>query len=329
MTGTDTVAGVVAAWYPDPAGSPLLRWWDGAAWTSHVREAVVAAPAPVAAPQVARVVAPVPPVAAPPSTASGYADLPAYVPMAGFGGAASSRGAVSTETSSLPTGSTLTTWVWLIAAFPFAQLVFALIVVFVVPDVPDGVLRYGFLGAAIAANLALARKDVQELEARGHRAPPVGWAVLPLGYLIIRTVRAGRLTLWPLFTWLAFYLVLVVLIVLAVLLPLFVASRVEDGAGPTIAQGDPAADAVPITADERAAQLTQGGMEQTLARDLSLGHEGVVDSVSCAPLASLAADTVALCRVAMTSGSLLELNAKVTPENPYTAFVVDGGRSLD
>ncbi len=24
-----------AAWYPDPSGQPILRWWDGAAWTEH------------------------------------------------------------------------------------------------------------------------------------------------------------------------------------------------------------------------------------------------------------------------------------------------------
>ena len=23
-------------WYPDPAGSPSLRWWDGAGWTVHL-----------------------------------------------------------------------------------------------------------------------------------------------------------------------------------------------------------------------------------------------------------------------------------------------------
>jgi uncharacterized protein YxjI len=32
------------AWYPDPAGGGGLRWWDGQAWSEHVRAA--AAPAP-------------------------------------------------------------------------------------------------------------------------------------------------------------------------------------------------------------------------------------------------------------------------------------------
>ena len=25
-------------WHPDPAGGSLLRWWDGARWTHHIRE---------------------------------------------------------------------------------------------------------------------------------------------------------------------------------------------------------------------------------------------------------------------------------------------------
>jgi hypothetical protein len=23
-------------WYPDPAGSPMLRWWDGSRWTDRL-----------------------------------------------------------------------------------------------------------------------------------------------------------------------------------------------------------------------------------------------------------------------------------------------------
>jgi uncharacterized protein YxjI len=31
-------------WYPDPAGSPGARWWDGQGWTEHVQQQTVPAP---------------------------------------------------------------------------------------------------------------------------------------------------------------------------------------------------------------------------------------------------------------------------------------------
>jgi uncharacterized protein YxjI len=38
-----------AGWYPDPAGTPGTRWWDGRAWTEHLRQA--APPPPPSGPQ--------------------------------------------------------------------------------------------------------------------------------------------------------------------------------------------------------------------------------------------------------------------------------------
>jgi uncharacterized protein YxjI len=33
-------------WYPDPAGSPGTRWWDGQGWTDHVQQAAPPPPPP-------------------------------------------------------------------------------------------------------------------------------------------------------------------------------------------------------------------------------------------------------------------------------------------
>lgn len=46
-----TPSSVPAGWYPDPAGTPRQRWWDGGAWTEHYNEAPVAAQQPGAAQQ--------------------------------------------------------------------------------------------------------------------------------------------------------------------------------------------------------------------------------------------------------------------------------------
>ncbi|MCU1508242.1 MAG: hypothetical protein QOI02_398 [Actinomycetota bacterium] len=27
-----------SGWYPDPAGTPMLRWWNGRTWTDHLEQ---------------------------------------------------------------------------------------------------------------------------------------------------------------------------------------------------------------------------------------------------------------------------------------------------
>jgi uncharacterized protein YxjI len=46
-------------WYPDPAGTPGTRWWDGQSWTDHVQQAAPPPPPPPSA------VPPPPPVGVP------------------------------------------------------------------------------------------------------------------------------------------------------------------------------------------------------------------------------------------------------------------------
>lgn len=41
---------VPAGWYPDPAGSGMQRWWDGAGWTDHRQWPQAPAPVPGGAP---------------------------------------------------------------------------------------------------------------------------------------------------------------------------------------------------------------------------------------------------------------------------------------
>ena len=45
-----SASGPRAGWYPDPAGSPRQRWWDGQGWTDSLRDAPAAAPTPPSAP---------------------------------------------------------------------------------------------------------------------------------------------------------------------------------------------------------------------------------------------------------------------------------------
>ncbi|MFB2596334.1 DUF2510 domain-containing protein [Herbiconiux sp. P17] len=49
MSNTDGNQATPAGWYADPAGSPQLRWWDGAGWTDHLQAPATPATAPASA----------------------------------------------------------------------------------------------------------------------------------------------------------------------------------------------------------------------------------------------------------------------------------------
>ena len=42
-------------WYPDPAGSSLLRWWDGGAWTDDMASRDEVPVGPIPSPSVGKV----------------------------------------------------------------------------------------------------------------------------------------------------------------------------------------------------------------------------------------------------------------------------------
>ena len=332
MTGYDAVTGVPAAWYPDPQGSPLLRWWDGAAWTAHTRERptqTVAARAEAAPAEAVQTVAvraeaapaeavpqsvpmsvpqPVPEFAAVRSRATAEPEN-AYVPMRDFALQRAQPAAVPFMVGEH--GSTQTAAAWMLALYPLLQLAILFVVSFVAQSFGGDSTRYAVSGSSIAFSLYCGYADNKALKARGYRPPGWGWALLPLVYFIIRTVRVGPSSLGPLFAWSALQIIFTVIIAASVVLPLYLAMRSDGGLSP----GD------------RATLLTPEGMSEGVAADLAAnGYE--VTGVECGQLASTTTGSRVSC-TANTPTSTLSVVVEATPADPKHAYALVSGVEYD
>ena len=175
-----------AGWYPDPAGSPQTRWWDGTRWTDHYS----APTAPVVTPAVT-----------PWSTPAAGAPTP-YPSMTPYGAAPALKAPEGTSPS--------TPYIWSIAVLPVVSIALSLAQLATIdatidsaldpnsaPFTPTDLVNYGVSLLLAAATVLFAVFDVRTLATRGVPRP-FHWAwsffalvSLPV-YMIGRSVVVRR-----------------------------------------------------------------------------------------------------------------------------------------
>ena len=183
MTIGQGQAAVPASWYPDPANQANLRWWDGNGWTDNLmpNPAAPAAPTYAAPTYTAPVhVAPTPAMLAP--EALDYSN--SYVPMDVI---------PANQVRGLAIAGASNTWaVWIYALLPLIALP-AIYFKFEL-DTEDNysIIRLVLVGVGIILTIVFASIDRSILVRRDHSQPPSGaLGVIPLAYLIARTVKVG------------------------------------------------------------------------------------------------------------------------------------------
>ncbi len=161
----DSTAQPAAGWYPDPAGSTHLRWWDGLDWTTHLLD-----PAN-------------PPKPAVTPAATSTVEQPFYRPM---------QRAPIYETAPEPSfsaGSTTTLAVWVIAVFPFLYYAADWAIIAMTNSLDP--FPFGVVSLVVFVVIwSMALWDHAVLRSRGVPTASVLWMLLsPIGYLIARRVR--------------------------------------------------------------------------------------------------------------------------------------------
>jgi hypothetical protein len=208
----------VAGWYPDPAGSPRTRWWNGTGWT----ESYSATTPPTAA-------------ATPWSSPADAAPAP-YPNLAPYSAAPVLRAPEGTSPS--------TPFIWIIALLPAASLAFSLAQLGTIdvtlaealdPNAPlvatANLLAYGITLVIATLTIVFAFLDSRALAAKGVPRPfHWAWSFFALlsapVYMIGRSVVARRRTgsgLAPMFVNLA---IIVLDFGVAVVTTIMITSRV-------------------------------------------------------------------------------------------------------
>lgn len=203
---TDQATRVVSAgWYQDPASSVQVRWWNGVAWTEHVREKPTqaigqAATATATATSTAATAAT---AAATSATTETHEQRLANVrdlehqfgigavenPVTAGRTSVQTGAAASIAQPSAARGSTASAW--MIALSPLLALVLGLVAAYVFFYLVPSVIVF-VIALAIPYLLCLlwAVSDGRALRDRGFRAPSPAYALLTgLGYLIVRRTR--------------------------------------------------------------------------------------------------------------------------------------------
>ena len=183
MRVTDQATRVVSAgWYQDPASSAQVRWWNGLAWTEHVREKPTAAIGQTETHEQR--------MAAVRDLEQKFAASPsASTPAAATAPATASAARATASTTSAARGSTLSAW--LIALSPLLALVLGLVAAYVSFYLSPNLVVFA-IALAIPYLLCVlwALGDGRALRDRGFTAPSPAFALLTgLGYLIVRRTR--------------------------------------------------------------------------------------------------------------------------------------------
>ncbi len=205
--------------------------------------------------------------------------------------------------------------VWLLALLPLVQAAIAWLLVVQLRVAVDLPVQGALLGASLTLSVALAFADRRLLRVRGfERTAPTAFAVLPPVYLLVRALRVGA-GVGPFAAWLVIQSVAIAFV--AVQLPTVlsmgpVSSSVAPGPAPLVAG--------PITAAQRATQLTPSGMAtalraQTLAKNVHLS------SIVCPAIPSTVDGTAVTC-VGILAMVKINLNVVIDSSLPNSAFAL-------